>query len=348
VRVTRERPAPALRRGREGTARALLLGGGVVVALGIAEVAVRLLAPAAPRPRITEPAGVSPFERTDKGLYVYRPGASFSHVYDVGADHRRYFGSDGRVSYRINNLGFRGADVAMEKPPAVRRVLCVGDSFTFGEGVHEQDTWPHRLGRLLGGGTQVLNAGVQGYDFDHEALFLLLHGRRLRPDVVVIAFFMNDVMPFGETVEHHALLTESPEELSRFARLSALWRLLERRRVAARQTRRYLEDLRASFAGERWREARRRIGTLREMADHDGFRIVAMIFPILYDFDDYPLERERAEARGAFEQAGIEVVDLLDSYRSHPAADLWAHPVDPHPNELAHGIAAQQLARLLR
>ncbi|MGH9380188.1 MAG: SGNH/GDSL hydrolase family protein [Thermoanaerobaculia bacterium] len=325
-----------------------LVLGGVALALIVGEIAVRALVPEPPSPRITEPAGSSPFRQTPRGLYVYRPGASFSHVYDVARDPRGYFCASGRVHYRINNLGFRGEDISVEKPSGVRRILCLGDSFTFGEGAREEDTWPERLGRLAGPETQVINAGVQGYDLDHEALYLFLYGRQLDPDVVVVAFFMNDAMPFGETVSHHARLTETSAEPSGIARLSALCRILERRRTVARQTSAYLHDLRQSFSSQRWKEAKSRISRLREMADHDGFDIVAVIFPLLYKLNDgYPLEREHAAVRKAFADAGIEVLDLLDAYRSHRAPELWVHAVDHHPNEFAHAIAAERIARFL-
>lgn len=329
-------------------ARALLVLGGVTLALVIAEIGVRILVSEPPAPRITELYDSSPFERTPQGLYVYKPGASFSHIYDVATDRRGYYGPDGRVDYLINNLGFRGEDVSIEKPSGVRRVLCLGDSFTFGEGVREEDTWPRRLDQLIGPGNQVINAGVQGYDLDHEARYLFQYGRQLAPDVVVIAFFMNDAMPFGETVAHHALPIETYFEVSPLGRASALWRLLERKRVAARRSRRYINDLRESFARRQWREARALIPELREMADDEDFEIVVMIFPLLYRLNgNYPLEREHVEVRKAFAEAGIEVVDLLDSYRRYLASELWAHPVDPHPNELAHAIAAQRIARWL-
>jgi hypothetical protein len=318
---------------------------GAIIALGIAETAARVLVPRPPTPRITEPAGFSPFEQTPQGLHVYKPGATFSHIYDVAADRAGYFAPDGRIQYRINNLGFRGEDIAFEKPPGVRRILCLGDSFTFGEGAREPDTWPRRLETILGRGSQVINAGVQGYGLDHEGLYLFVHGRSLRPDVVVLGFFMNDAMPFNETVAHQALLDEAPAEGSLFSRVSALWRFLARGRVAQMRTHQYLDDLRRSFSTQLWSDAKRRIPRLREMADHDGFRIVVVIFPLLYRFDDYPLEREHEMVRRAFGEAGIEVVDLLESYRSHKAEDLWAHVTDPHPNERAHAIAAERLAR---
>jgi hypothetical protein len=83
---------------------------------------------------MTEPAGYSPFVRAPDGFYGYRPGASFSHIYDASADRRGYFTPQSRIDYRINNLGFRGGDISIEKPRGVRRILCLGDSITFGEG----------------------------------------------------------------------------------------------------------------------------------------------------------------------------------------------------------------------
>jgi hypothetical protein len=72
----------------------------------------------------------------------------------------------------INPLGFRGSDVAREKPPGVFRVVCVGGSFTFGAAVDEQQTYPRILETKLqaevrdrGGSSrvEVLNLGVPAY-----------------------------------------------------------------------------------------------------------------------------------------------------------------------------------------
>jgi lysophospholipase L1-like esterase len=327
-------------------ARAGLLAFGVVAALVTGEIAVRALVPRPPQPRTTLPPD-SPWIRTPDGARIYIAGSSFSHFYDVTADRRGYFGAGGRIDYRINNLGLRGGDVAVPKPPGTRRILCLGDSFTFGEGVREDDAWPQRLGRALGPSTQVINAGIQGYDLDAEMAYLYLYGRKLAPDVVILAFFMNDAMSWEQTISDQAFMT-APAAPSGPARYSALWRFLGQRGMDARQTRRYVDDLRQSFTDSRWRETRARIPRLRQMADVDGFRILAVIFPLLYELDgDYPLEREAAEVRSAFAEAGIEVIDLLDSYRGRDAAELWAHPTDPHPNEIAHAIAAEVMARKL-
>src|SRR5258708_39969473 len=58
------------------------------------------------------------------------------------------------VEFRYNALRFRDAPLG-PKPPGVRRVMVLGDSFTEGQGVKEPDTYPRRLESLL-------NASGQG------------------------------------------------------------------------------------------------------------------------------------------------------------------------------------------
>ena len=48
-----------------------------------------------------------------------------------------------------NERGYRGArEVSESKPAGQRRVAVLGDSFTFGEDVGDQETWVHQLGAL--------------------------------------------------------------------------------------------------------------------------------------------------------------------------------------------------------
>lgn len=79
------------------------------------------------------------------------------------------------------------------------RILAVGDSFTFGPYVPNEDTWPSQLERLLDASlhphatVQVLNAGVAGYTIVDEYHYLRERGLALEPDLVVLAFFPNDI-----------------------------------------------------------------------------------------------------------------------------------------------------------
>lgn len=97
---------------------------------------------------------------------------------------------------RINRHGLRGPDVAARKPAGTLRVLCAGDSGTFGWGVRDDETYPFFLQKALNEGAgarvQAVNAGIPGYS-SHQVLGLL---RRLlpelKPDVVIFSCGRND------------------------------------------------------------------------------------------------------------------------------------------------------------
>ena len=93
----------------------------------------------------------------------------------------------------INSLGFRGEEVSIPKQASKRRLLCFGDSITFGYGVGDTETYAHVLGRATSpNGIEVVNCGVTGYS-SYQTLRLL---RRLAPmldaDVSLICVGWND------------------------------------------------------------------------------------------------------------------------------------------------------------
>ena len=92
-----------------------------------------------------------------------------------------------------NSLGLRGsAEIASSKAAGERRVVVLGDSFTFGEGVKDEDVWVARMQTHLPGVT-VANLGVMGYALDQQCLRLEDLGMKLAPDVVVLGLFGPDL-----------------------------------------------------------------------------------------------------------------------------------------------------------
>jgi lysophospholipase L1-like esterase len=103
-----------------------------------------------------------------------------------------------RVEYAINAAGFRDARQRPERKPAgVTRVLLLGDSFTFGQGVNYGDAWPVVAERLMDrrypGKLDLVKAGVQGTDTRSQLILLRRLARRLDVDAVVLGFLINDV-----------------------------------------------------------------------------------------------------------------------------------------------------------
>ena len=77
-------------------------------------------------------------------------------------------------------------------------VLALGDSFTFGLGVQDGETWPAQLEARLRAQTGreaiVVNAGTISYGVFQEMDLLRSAGLQLRPDVVVHGLYWNDFM----------------------------------------------------------------------------------------------------------------------------------------------------------
>ncbi|MBI4431269.1 MAG: SGNH/GDSL hydrolase family protein [Candidatus Omnitrophica bacterium] len=79
---------------------------------------------------------------------------------------------------RINNLGYRGEDFNVEKLPGVKRVLFLGDSFTYGSGVNDGETFSTLLGNYFkkhNFNIEVINGGFASYS-------PILHYLRTRDD----------------------------------------------------------------------------------------------------------------------------------------------------------------------
>ncbi len=112
---------------------------------------------------------------------------------------RTTFGGHERIVHiATNSLGLRNAEIGA-KPAGVRRVLALGDSFTFGHAVEAAEAWPAVLQELLnargGARYEVVNAGVGGYGTGQQLLLYEELESRVEPDLVVLGFaVVNDVL----------------------------------------------------------------------------------------------------------------------------------------------------------
>jgi hypothetical protein len=150
---------------------------GLLVALALAEVAVRLISPQevgpvrfACNPELGEiPVPGQQGERRIPGVYTFR--------------------------YSNNSLGWRGRREYREAKPTDYRVLFLGDSFTYGTGVDDDQIFAVRVEQDLRAGrmsVEVMNAGCPGKGTDYQLKFFQILGRKFHPDLTVMGFFGND------------------------------------------------------------------------------------------------------------------------------------------------------------
>jgi lysophospholipase L1-like esterase len=93
-------------------------------------------------------------------------------------------------SYRINSMGLRDDEISRVKTKT--RILVLGNSCTFGWGVTEEETYARRLGTLLEGEYDVINAGVPGYSTEQGKRFFQQELLELKPDIVTMMYAWND------------------------------------------------------------------------------------------------------------------------------------------------------------
>lgn len=129
------------------------------------------------------------FEDSEIYGWGHKPGAIDYHGY-----------GNPTPEIKINSFGFRGREITLEKPENTKRILALGDSFTFGMGVREEDIYTEILEKKLNASTpgglnhEVINTGTIGYTIDNQYLLLKEKGLELDPDVVILAFFAgNDI-----------------------------------------------------------------------------------------------------------------------------------------------------------
>ena len=121
------------------------------------------------------------------GLRINEPNATYRHK-----------SADVTVQFRINGQGMRAnRDYPREKPPGIKRIVSMGDSFTVGYEVDVSETFSSVLEselRSRGVMVEVLNAGVSGYGTAEECLYLERDLFRYDPDLVLVSFYGNDLV----------------------------------------------------------------------------------------------------------------------------------------------------------
>ena len=70
-------------------------------------------------------------------------------------------------------------------------ILAVGNSFTFGDNVSDDETWPAILEEI--GDTRVINGGVFGYGVDQSYLRMQALASKYRPNIIIFGMFPDDI-----------------------------------------------------------------------------------------------------------------------------------------------------------
>lgn len=275
------------------------------------------------------------YEKTDYG-YRVRPDQSLTR-----------FGN--RVSY--NAYGMRSAPVDARPPAGVLRVLCVGDSITFGSTSTDQsDTYPYQLQALLEtygapGRYEVLNISAGGWAMENEEGWLKAHGV-YGSHAVILQVATHDLFQEkagSEVVGTHAAFPERPP-------LLALQELMVRYVLPRLSARLRLRDPGEVLYHHDRDDVARTMATLERIAGlvrGEGAELFVLFVeqPAGYEPDDELTRYGKARLHAKVDELRIPLV--LTAQAMEAAGGAKAFMDGLHPNRLGNAVMAEQAASRL-
>ncbi len=263
---------------------------------------------------------------------LFRPGT-----------HRVAFPPELAYDVTIDALGLRGTEPAAPAPtPGRPRVLCVGDSVTFGFYVSDAQTYPARLDarlRARGLAAEVLNAGCGHLTITDERRWLEEKLLALRPAVVVLQFCANDVDPSeldAQPTQYEQLLAEAQgPSLADRLRQTAIGEAQLRLAIALKRARPPSLTMAAlpEVPEERWARYEAELKVIRDLVQRAGATLVLVPFPDLVLARGTGPSPYEARLKAACDRLGIGFRGPLDDFRAAAAGDpdgLYHWPLDLH------------------
>ncbi len=251
----------------------------------------------------------------------------------------------------INKQSLRATqEFAKEVPPGKTRVLCTGDSFTFGYGVGDGDSWCSQLDRLAPQ-FEVLNMGQGGYGFDQSFLWYQRDGFNLPHDVHLVALgivqldrmsydsflgygkptlklesnrLVADHVPVPRRAFHVPWLTQNTELLKscRTIRLAT--------RISGAQSRNPTPVMDSSKVGMLLMRA---IEAMQAVDRQQGCQLVVVWLPRMEECLSPESDSMRSGLLGEIRQKGVPIIDLVDQFRTlrpEVIRGLYIRDDDPH------------------
>lgn len=261
----------------------------------------------------------------------------------------RYWGL--REPAWTNSRGWRDAEAPFAKPPGVRRIVALGDSFTFGMSVDYGERFTEVLERIFPR-TEVVNLGVNAYGTDQELRMLELEGLRYQPDVVVLtAFLGNDL----EDIRHERRFSfprphyEMEGGGLRLVRPELTWDVRVRTasyagEIGLRLVDRFLPRDRPAAS---WRDADSvplflaLVRRIDEVCREHGARLLVLVA------GKAPRPEDRDRVLAGLARAGIPLLDVAELFARHPGPESRLFAEDGHWNGEGHRAVAEAAAREL-
>lgn len=253
-----------------------------------------------------------------------------------------YKGSPQTWRYKINSLGFRGQEFIPNKKGW--RILALGDSYTFGWAVDEEEVFTRLLQKKIndkGTNINIFNAGIPGFNTAQEEYLLYELAPIVKPKVVILNYVMNDA-------EYPSSQINAPWEKYEN---NILWFLEEARRrylgISDGPCQNYIESFKQT--SRKWMASKTALKNISIYCQKNNIKLVVFIFPDFSQrFDKtYPYLGIHQKVTEWGNEFNIPIFDLLPYFKNENHLKYMI-PIDAHPNSLAYKKIAAIVENILR
>jgi lysophospholipase L1-like esterase len=259
-------------------------------------------------------------------------------------------------------------------------VLALGDSFTFGMGIRDSETWPAQLQRALSDATSrpvnVVNAGTISYGVFQELDLLRSSGLATRPRILIHALYWNDFMNASAPKPDAAPVVDADGYLawdqlgqprgllrqitSRAVSSSAL--LFTLRQAVAASARAgsdstsygvaYARFLKEGLTSDEWKPIDDFYRELKRLSVEQDFALVAVVMPVSGIVTDRAAPEAHpypTAARELLRRLEIPCVDAFGLWTGRPDGGLYFLPeaADAHLNPEGNRLVTEALAKVV-
>lgn len=260
-------------------------------------------------------------------------------------------------------------------------ILSIGDSFTYGQGVKRNDTYSAWLNRLSKDQVRALNKGVIGINIENISDVLKNYPKKNYQDFdyVLYGFCPNDItnrVPNNELAFDHQGWEQGEyqgdwpfhwdfinlrtnvidnsranpsKKLSQYSNIAHyILRKMELEKLSQQTMEFYKKVYTYELNQEGWDDFFEHVNRMKFWAEERKAKFIFLAFPLFYwPNDQFFMQKEFDSFISRLKDNHIEVIDLREIYFSYKDSELWVHPTDQHPNDLAHKLAAQKVLEYL-
>ena len=271
---------------------------------------------------------------------------------------------------KINKLGFRDSEISA-KHPQEYRILAVGDSHIYGQGIDEKELMTTFMEQELNKTSSscqfnIINMGVRAYSTNNELAMLKKIGLSLDPDHIIVFFYINDIVPvdiasryrrFADMDWYTFDFSGKPTD-----KVIAKWEKIELIRNSAflmwaydiynslANKSNYINKLLLGEIDDGLRiNIENTINTLDEIrlvSEERGVRLTLAIIPVSAQVTKiFPRQIYQSTLKKYAENSELDFVDLLPDLRSHyiQFQDSLVLPFDGHYNSQGHSVMAHTI-----